>query len=67
VLQQGGYSAQGIELPDQLEVFADGPIAVLERHSEQIHAHGDPAYKGRVKHTNENQATMPPKKFSGRP
>jgi hypothetical protein len=54
-------------LPYQLEVIADGPIAVLERHSEQIHAHGDAANEGRVKHTDENQATMPPKKSSGHP
>ncbi len=66
-LHQDGDPAQGIELPDQLEIFADGPIAVLERHSEQIHAHRDPAHEGRIKHTDENQANMPPKKFSGHP
>ena len=53
-LHQRGHPAQGIELANQLEVLADGPIAVLERHAQEIHADGDSPHERRIEHADEN-------------
>jgi hypothetical protein len=46
-------------MSNELEVLAHGPIAMLERDLEQLHADRHTPHEGRIEHSDQNHVSVP--------